>query len=174
MKFEIEISEFDHAVFKLIAKDPAEWAQNAVVSRIAAKKGELADMETVRRREAGEAPLGSIDALASAAMQRMTPNTETAQPNAPDSPTLRDWRVGLLLWKRLDEVSDKVKALVDAGDPMGAIAKESLEYANTVLRAQLMQLREVFGFTAEDVEESLWRADRVRQGDLSGVWPVEE
>jgi hypothetical protein len=174
MKLEIEISEFDYAIFKLIAKDPAEWAQNAVVSRIAVKKGELADTETARRRDAGEAPLGSIDALASAAMQRMSPAGEAAKPSAPDNPSLRDWRVGLMLWKRLDEVSDKVKALVDAGDPMGGVARESLEYANTVQRAQLMQLRDVFGFTADEVEESLWRADRVRQGDLSGVWPVEE
>ncbi|MCJ2039850.1 hypothetical protein MKK55_13015 [Methylobacterium sp. J-059] len=96
----------------------------------------------------------------------------------PDNPTLSDWRVGLTLWKRddgtlrIDEVTDKVAVLVKAGNPMGRIARERLEYANTVIRAQLIQLGPALGFSDAEIDESLWRADRVRQGDLSGVWPL--
>lgn len=100
----------------------------------------------------------------------------------PDSPTLGDWRVGLVLWSRTDangvatdrltDVMNAVNELVAAGNPMGVVARERLEYSNNVLRAELMQLKDAFGFTEADVDESLWRADCVRQGDLTGVWPT--
>lgn len=90
----------------------------------------------------------------------------------PDGPTLSDWRVGLLLWGRRDELLGKVEAEKAKGTPIGAIADERVNYANNVLRAQLLQLRAVFGFTEAEIDESLWRADRVAKGDLSGVWPL--
>lgn len=99
-------------------------------------------------------------------------------PAFPDAPTLSDWRVGLTLWKkpdgtlRIDEVTQKVADLVAAGQPLGRIARERLEYANNVLRTELLQLADALGFVGGDVDESLWRADRVRQGDLSGTWPL--
>lgn len=94
-------------------------------------------------------------------------------PNAPDNPTNSDWRVGLVLWGRFAEVEAKVIAARDGGTVQGLIAWQRWEYANNVLRNELMQLMDVFGFTAGEVDESLWRADRVRQGDLSGVWPLQ-
>ncbi|MBA9067429.1 hypothetical protein FHR71_001159 [Methylobacterium sp. RAS18] len=90
----------------------------------------------------------------------------------PDNPTLSDWRVGVLLWGRLDDVTKRVTDLIASGNPLGAVALQRLEFANNVLREQLMQLRGTFGFTEGDVDESLWRAERVRMGDLSGRWPV--
>lgn len=94
----------------------------------------------------------------------------------PDNPTLGDWRVGLALWRRLEDVTSRVDALLKSDKPtevvLGTIASERLNYSNNVLRAQLMQLKDVFGFTADEVDESLWRAERVRLGDLSGVWPL--
>lgn len=102
----------------------------------------------------------------------------------PDGPTLSDWRVALTLWGRIDAVAAAVGALVAASDPakamVGKIAKERLEYANNVFRAQLLApvdatgtpLCSVFGFTAADVDESMWRAQQVSKGDLSGVWPL--
>lgn len=101
-----------------------------------------------------------------------------APPTAPDNPTLSDWRCGLALWKRpdgtlrLDEVTAKVADLVASGHPLGRIARERLEYANNVTRAQLVQLAGLFGFSSAEIEQSLWRAERVRQGDLSGIWPL--
>ncbi|GEP11825.1 hypothetical protein [Methylobacterium gnaphalii] len=124
------------------------------------------------------------DLLALIAAGSAEPVAAFAAPSvvAPDNPTLSDWRVGLTLWKRpdgtprIDEVTGKVNALIAAPDATGAVlgkvAKERLEFANNVLRAQLLALAGAFGFTPDDVEESLWRADRVRQGDLSGVWPL--
>ncbi|MCE4223387.1 hypothetical protein HCU64_06455 [Methylobacterium sp. C25] len=98
-----------------------------------------------------------------------------AQP-VPDNPTLSDWRVGLTLWGRIDDVTAKVNALVASSVPaqamLGKVAKERLEYANNVLCAQLLQLKDAFGFTAADVDESLWRAAQVAKGDLSGQWPL--
>lgn len=90
----------------------------------------------------------------------------------PDGPTLSDWRVGLLLWGRRDELLGKVEAEKAKGTPIGAIADERVNYANNVLRAQLLQLQAVFGFTEAEIDESLWRADRVAKGDLSGIWPL--
>lgn len=106
---------------------------------------------------------------------------QTAPPSqpatAPDNPTLGDWRVGLVLWKtpggnRCDEVLAKIKALLDAGHPLGPVADERVNYFNNVLRAELLVLKDAVGFSIEDVEESLWRAARVQAGDLSGVWPL--
>ncbi|TXN43597.1 hypothetical protein [Methylobacterium sp. WL7] len=97
-------------------------------------------------------------------------------PTVPDNPTLGDWRVGLMLWGRIDDVTAKVAALVSSSDPakqrIGKVASERLNYSNNVLRAQLLQLKDAFGFTAADVDESLYRAQRVSLGDLSGVWPL--
>lgn len=94
----------------------------------------------------------------------------------PDQPTLADWRVGLLLWQRLDDVTSRVAGLMASTKPaeaiLGRIAQQQLEYSNNVTRARLVQIREAFGFSAAEVDESLWRADRVAQGDLSGVWPL--
>jgi hypothetical protein len=94
----------------------------------------------------------------------------------PDNPTLSDWRVGLTLWGRIDDVTARVANLVASTTPaqamLGKIAKERLEYANNVLRAQLLQLKDAFGFSEADVDESLWRAHQVSLGDLSGVWPL--
>lgn len=94
----------------------------------------------------------------------------------PDQPTLADWRVGLLLWQRLDEVGARVAGLIASTQPaeriLGAIAHQQLEYSNNVSRARLTQIRAAFGFSEAEVDESLWRADRVARGDLSGVWPL--
>ncbi len=94
----------------------------------------------------------------------------------PDNPTLGDWRVALTLWGRMDDVTSRVAALVASTDPakqiLGKIASERLNYSNNVLRAQLLQLKDAFGFTAADVDESLYRAHQVSIGDLSGVWPL--
>lgn len=94
----------------------------------------------------------------------------------PDNPTLGDWRVALTLWGRIDDVTAKVAALVSSDKPdqqrIGKIASERLNYSNNVLRSQLLQLKDAFGFTADDVDESLWRAQRVSVGDLSGTWPL--
>lgn len=90
----------------------------------------------------------------------------------PDGPTLSDWRVALLLWGRREELLGKVEAEKAKGTPIGAIADERVNYANNVLRAQLLQLRAVFGFSEAEIDESLWRADRVAKGDLTGVWPL--
>lgn len=179
MQISVTLSDFDATVFGLVAGDPTEWIKNAVEARVLAKKQELADGETARRRQAGEPALATLDALVAAALKRLDEAGEAPEAPAPDSPTLSDWRVGLALWKgasgaaRLDEVTAKVAALEKAGNPMGRIARERLEYANHVLRAQLVQLKGVFGFTEAEVEESLGRAERVRQGDLSGTWPLD-
>ena len=100
----------------------------------------------------------------------------------PISVTLANWRVGLDLWmhddskggqvSRLTDVQAAVKGLVDAGNPVGKVAYQQLEYSNTAERPRLLALHEAFGFTAADVDESLHRADRVAQGDFSGKWPV--
>lgn len=178
MQISVTLSDFDAAVFSLVAGDPDEWVKNAVEARVLAKKRELGDAETARRRQAGEPPLATLDALVAAALKRLDGNGEAPVVSAPDNSTLSDWRCGLALWKRpdgtlrLDEVTAKVAELVASGHPLGRIARERLEYANNVTRAQLGQLAGLFGFTAAEIEESLWRAERVRQGDLSGTWPL--
>lgn len=93
-------------------------------------------------------------------------------PSVPDGPTLSDWRVGLMLWGRLDEVKNKVTLQANLGNPLGKMAQERLEYANHVLKEQLYQIKSVFGFTEAEVDESLWRAYYVSQGDISGNYPV--
>ncbi len=94
----------------------------------------------------------------------------------PDNPTLGDWRVGLTLWGRIDDVTSKVADLVASSDlakqKVGKVAQERLQYSNNVLRSQLLQLKDAFGFSEADVDESLYRAHQVAQGDLSGVWPL--
>lgn len=109
-----------------------------------------------------------------------------APKTAPDNPTLGDWRVGLALWTRQDasgatvtrltDVTNAVAAMMASTDPrlavMGQVAHQRLEYSNNVLKAEITQLAAAFQFTADDAEESFWRADRVRQGDLSGAWPL--
>jgi len=104
----------------------------------------------------------------------LTADEIAARNPIPDNPTLGDWRVALVLWGRLADVLGRIKTLVDAGNPLGVVAQERVEYSNNVLLAQLLQLKDVFGFTEADVIESLWRADRVSKGDLSGVWPLPE
>lgn len=108
------------------------------------------------------------------------PPPPPAPPTIPDGPTLADWRVGLRLWPRpdgqpggrLQEVLDRVANLKAQGHPMALVIQERLEYSNHVMRDNLMALREVMGFSAAEVDESLWRAQRVTMGDLSGQWPV--
>lgn len=103
-----------------------------------------------------------------------------ADPNAiPDGPTLGDWRVALTLWPmadgtgdRLADVLARVATLKAAGHPLAKIAAERVEYSNNVFRAELVALQALFGFTAAEVDESLWRAHRVSLGDLSGTWPL--
>jgi hypothetical protein len=106
-----------------------------------------------------------------------------AAPTAPDNPTLGDWRVGLSLWigdgatsTRLDDVTASVASLTGSDNvqarAIGSVAHQRLEYSNNVLRAQLRQLAPAFGFSAAEVEESLWRAYRASLGDLRGMWPL--
>jgi hypothetical protein len=97
---------------------------------------------------------------------------KAARPLAPDNPTLGDWRVGLFLWKtsngnRRDDLIAKVKELVASGHPLGGVADERVNYSNNVQRATLLKLAPAVGFTPEDVEESLWRAEQVRLDDLA-------
>lgn len=105
-----------------------------------------------------------------------------AAPIAPDNPSLRLWRTGLKLWvmpdgsTRFASVEAAISALEGSTDPqakvLGLIAREAWEYANTVDRVTLTGMMSAFGFSADEVEESLWRADRAGQGDFSGVWPL--
>lgn len=104
---------------------------------------------------------------------------------APDCPSLPWWRTGLKLWFRTAEdgkqvsryadVDAAISALEAAGDVQtqraGILAREQFEYANSVQRTDLLTLAPAFKFTPADVDESLWRADQVRRGDLTGVWP---
>lgn len=94
----------------------------------------------------------------------------------PDGGTLSDWRLALDLWGRLEDVTARVAALLASTKPedvrLGKIARQRLEYANNVFRGDLLMLKDVAGFTVAEVDESLWRAERVRIGDLSGRWPV--
>lgn len=94
-----------------------------------------------------------------------------------DGPTLSDWRVAVDLWGRLDDITARVAALIASNDAaqvrLGKIARQRLEFANNVYRDQLLALKDAAGFTAADVDESLWRAARVSLGDLSGVWPPQ-
>lgn len=92
--------------------------------------------------------------------------------SVPDNPTLSDWRVGLLLWGRRDELLGKVEAERAKGTVIGKIADERVNYANNVLRSQLVQLKGVFDFSELEIDESLWRAAQVAKGDMSGVWPL--
>ncbi|MBB3905579.1 hypothetical protein GGR33_005119 [Methylobacterium brachythecii] len=91
----------------------------------------------------------------------------------PDNPTNSDWRVGLILWQRFAEAEAKVVAAKDSGSVQGLIAWQRWEYANNVLRSELLQLKDVFGFAAADVDESLWRADRISKAifPASGRFP---
>lgn len=110
------------------------------------------------------------------------PDPEPEPAPVPDNPTLGDWRVALLLWtrpdangspsNRLTDVMNRVFQLDANGVAIAAVAKERLEYSNNVKRSELMQLKDAFGFTAEEVDESLYRAQQVSLGDLSGVWPL--
>lgn len=104
--------------------------------------------------------------------QIVGPSSPSSFATAPDNPTLSDWRVALVLWGRLDDLLARVHVLAASGNPLGRVAQERVEYSNNVLREQLMLLKDVLGFTTAEVDESLWRADRVRQGDVSGIWPV--
>ena len=125
---------------------------------------------------AGQVTTGSTLTDDGTTVRRMWTLEAAPAAPVPDGPTLSDWRVGLTLWGRIDDVTAKVAALVSASDPatvmLGKIARERLEYANNVFRAQLLQLKDVVGFTAADVDESLWRAHQVTLGDLSGTWPL--
>ncbi|KTS10240.1 hypothetical protein SB2_06710 [Methylobacterium radiotolerans] len=103
----------------------------------------------------------------------------------PDCLSLPWWRTALKLWIRTDssgaqtaryaDVDAAIKVLETATDVptqrAGILAREQFEYASTVLRDDLLKLAPAFKFTPADVDESLWRADRVRQGDLTGAWP---
>lgn len=104
--------------------------------------------------------------------------------DVPDNPTLGDWRVALALWQTTDAsgnpvswlnfLTTNVNNLVASGNPMGQVITQRFEYSNNVKRAELLQLKDFFGFTAEQIDESLYRANQVALGDLSGVWPLVE
>lgn len=79
----------------------------------------------------------------------------------PESVTNSDWRVGLILWGRFAEVEAKVIAARESGTVEGQIVWQRWEYANDVFRAELLARREAFGFSAEEVDESLRRAAAV-------------
>lgn len=79
----------------------------------------------------------------------------------PESVTNSDWRVGLILWGRFAEVEAKVIAARDSGTVQGAIVWQRWEYASEVLRTELLALHDTFGFTTEEVDESLIRAAKV-------------
>ena len=98
--------------------------------------------------------------------------TKQLPPEVPDGPTLGDWRVALHLWGRLPDVLSRIEDLIATGDPMGGVVKERVEYSNHVFRAELLLLKDAMGFTEADVDESLYRANQVSLGDLSGVWAV--
>lgn len=117
--------------------------------------------------------------------------TKTLPAIAPDCQSLPWWRTALKLWTRTDssgavvsrfsDIDLAIKALETAtgadGSPnialqrQGILAREQFDYASSVIRDDLMKLAPAFGFNAADVDESLWRADQVRQGDLTGNWP---
>lgn len=90
----------------------------------------------------------------------------------PESASNSDWRVALILWGRFEDVASKVIAARDSGSFQGQVVWQRWEYANDVYWAELMQLRQDFGFSEAEVDESLRRADRVSKGDLTGVWPL--
>lgn len=88
----------------------------------------------------------------------LRPPVEPQPEPVPESVTNSDWRVGLILWGRFAEVEAKVIAARDSGTVEGQIVWQRWEYANDVFRAELMARREAFGFSAEEVDESLRRA----------------
>lgn len=111
----------------------------------------------------------------------------------PDCLSLPWWRMALKIWMRTDaasgaqvarytDVDNAIKVLETAasadGSPdlarqrAGMLAREQFEYANSATRAQLQEIAPAFGFSLADCDESLWRADRVSKGDLTGVWPL--
>lgn len=114
-------------------------------------------------------------------------------PVPPDCKSLPFWRFGLQRWFRTDpttkaqisrfvDADAAIKALETAINPdgspnlmaqvQGQFAREQFEYANTVERGQLLQLAPAFGFTPVDCDESLWRANQIALGDLTGTWPL--
>ena len=84
-------------------------------------------------------------------------------PPIPDGPTLSDWRVALILMERFADVEAAVIAARNSGSVDGAVAWQRFEYANHVYRAELLRLAPVFGFTEEDIDESLTLAAQVAQ-----------
>ena len=85
----------------------------------------------------------------------------------PQQETLSDWRVGLVLLGRFDGVKAAVDAAAASGSVQGKIARERFEYANHVFRHELQTLAPVMGFTLDDVDESLWKANNVSKGILA-------
>ena len=79
----------------------------------------------------------------------------------PETATNSDWRVGLILWGRFAEVEAKVIAARDSGDVQGLIVWQRWEYANDVYRSELMARREAFGFSEDEVDESMRRGAAV-------------
>jgi hypothetical protein len=94
----------------------------------------------------------------------------------PDCPSLAFWLTGLKLWGRYDDVDASIKRLESSDKPgeaaLGILARMQFTASPGVTRTNLGTLAPAFGFTPADVDESLWRADRIFQGDLSGRWPV--
>lgn len=112
------------------------------------------------------------------AKRPLTPEEIAARNPVPESVSLRFWRTALKLWKtddgstRFVAVEAAIAAVEKVGSVYGLIAREAFEYANTVDRPTLLAMKDVFGFTAGEVDESLWRADRIGHNDFSGVWPL--
>ncbi len=113
------------------------------------------------------------------ALVAYSPTPPPATP--PASVSLAEWRSALDLWmidgasgaaSKLSQVYAKVTPIRDAGNPLGKVAMQQLEYSNNVELSALFKIKDAFGFDEAACIESMWRADRVRSGDFSGVWPI--
>lgn len=96
--------------------------------------------------------------------------------------SLQEFRSGLDLWMRddgnggkiarLEDVYVAIKPLIDAGNPLGKVAMQQLEYANNVEYSQLLKIRQAFGFSETECAEAMWRALDIRNGIYTGETPA--
>jgi hypothetical protein len=87
----------------------------------------------------------------------------SSHPGTSEQETLSDWRIGLIKNGRFVDVQARVAAARDSGAEIGLIAWERFEYANYVYRSELMALKDVFGFSASEVDQSMNWARRLRE-----------
>ncbi|WP_243368849.1 hypothetical protein [Microvirga solisilvae] len=73
----------------------------------------------------------------------------------PERASLSDWRIALHLMGRFFDVEAQVEGARASGSIEGAIAWERFNRANHVYRSELLSLAEIYGFTPEEVDESL-------------------